>query len=89
MMCQNIDSLNEKYETSCRKSQTCASLVVNCAAVVIKMLKVLVWLCFLSVYIFAALVPIVRRHDYDQVMAYETNFRLLKKHTHLQKLLKL
>ncbi len=42
MMCQNIDLLNEKYETSCRKSQTCASLVVYCAAVVIKMQKVLV-----------------------------------------------
>ena len=88
-MSQNIDLLNEKYETSCRKSQTCASLVVYCAAVVMKNAESLSWFCFLSVYIFVALVPIVMRHDYDQVMAYETNFTLLRKYCHLQKLLKL
>ncbi len=58
MMCQNIDLLNEKYEK-------CASLVVYCAAVVMKNAESLSWFCFLSVYIFAALVPIVIRYDYD------------------------
>ncbi len=47
---KHADLLNEKYETSCS---------VYCAAVVLKNAESLSWFYFLSVYIFAALVPIV------------------------------